>query len=64
MFITIKLVIYIIAAHMLYTHGFDPTKKLTEFLTLMGCVLLMDVTSYSSAKYELERELSKKDERK
>lgn len=63
MFIAVKLVIYIIAAHLLYTHGFDPTKKLTEFLTLMSCVLLMDVTSYSSAKYSIAQELNKKDER-
>jgi hypothetical protein len=56
MFIAVKLIIYIIAAHTLYTHGIDPTKKLMDFIVLMSCVLFMDVISYFSAKYTFEKE--------
>ena len=56
MFIAVKLVIYFIAAHIFYTHGIDPTKKLMDFLVLMGTVLMMDIVSYSSAKYAIENE--------
>jgi hypothetical protein len=56
MFIAVKLIIYILAAHFFYTHGFDPTKKLMDFLFLMSCMLLMDVISYFSAKFAIEKE--------
>jgi len=56
MFIAVKLVIYLIAAHLFYTHGFDPTKKLMDFLVLMSCILLMDIVSYFSSKFALEKE--------
>lgn len=56
MFIAVKLIIYIIAAHVFYTHGFDPTKKLMDFVVLMSCVLLMDVISYFSAKFAIVKE--------
>ena len=56
MFITVKLAIYLIAAHLFYTNGFDPAKKLMDFTVLMGCILMMDVVSYSAAKFALEGE--------
>lgn len=61
MFIAVKLVIYIIAAHLFYTHGFDPTKKLMDFLVLMSCILLMDIVSYFSAQFAIENESKKSD---
>lgn len=61
MFVAIKLVIYFIAAHIFYSYGFEPTKKLMDFLVLMGCMLMMDVVSYSSAKYAIENENKKDD---
>lgn len=63
MFIAVKLIIYILAAHFFYTHGFDPNKKLMDFLFLMSCVLLMDVASYFSAKFALEQERMEKDKK-
>ena len=61
MFIAIKLVIYFIAAHLFYSYGFDPTKKLMDFLVLMGCMLMMDIVSYSSAKFAIENESKRTD---
>lgn len=61
MFIAVKLVVYIIAAHLFYTHGFDPNKKLMDFLVLMSCMLLIDIVSYFSAKFAIENESKRTD---
>ena len=56
MFIAVKLIIYLLSAHFFYTHGFDPTKNLMDFLFLMSCMLMMDIISYFSAKFAIEQE--------
>ena len=57
MFIAVKLILYLIAAHVFYTNGLDPTKKVMPFFTAMSCVLLMDICSYFAAKFTILCEL-------
>jgi len=62
MFLLIKVLIYLISAHIFYNAGFASDGKLLEFVTLMSCVLLMDICSYFTARHTIIKELFEQEE--
>lgn len=53
----VKALLYLIVAHIFYNSGFNTEEKLLDFITLMSCLLLMDICSYFLAKFALLMEL-------
>ena len=57
MFIALKVMLYLVAAHMFYNHGIEPEKNLFDFVVLMSCYVLIDIVSYFSARQALLQEM-------
>lgn len=62
MFIVIKVLLYLFAAHIFMDYGFNPEKKLFEFTALMSAVLLMDIVSYFGARHTIMKEFNDDEE--
>jgi len=62
MLLLVKLIIYLISAHIFYNAGFTSEGKLLEFITLMSCILLMDICSYFTARHTIIKELFEQEE--
>lgn len=62
MFIVIKVILYLFAAHVFMEYGFSPEKKLFEFTALMSVIILMDVVSYFGARHTIMEELNEDEE--
>jgi len=52
----IKLMLYLITAHIIYD-GFDTDEKLLDFITLMSCYLLIDICSFHLGRFTLLQEM-------
>ena len=57
MFIALKVMLYLVAAHIFYNHGIEPEKNLFDFVVLMSCYVLIDICSYFNARQALLQEL-------
>lgn len=57
MFIALKIMLYLVAAHIFYNHGIEPDKNLFDFVVLMSCYVLIDICSYFNARQALLEEL-------
>lgn len=53
MFIAVKLMLYLVAAHVFYNNGFSLDSKVFEFVVLMSCFLLIDIVSFFGARHQL-----------
>jgi hypothetical protein len=57
MFITIKILLYLVAAHVFYNNGFDPERHIFNFAVLMSVYILIDMISHFGARSGLIREI-------
>jgi hypothetical protein len=62
MFIAVKIILYLIAAHVFYNAGFTPENKLMDFTVLMSIILLMDIISYFFSRFSTIREFYEEEE--
>ena len=57
MFIALKVMLYLVAAHIFYNHGIEPEKDMFDFVVLMSCYVLIDIVSYFNARQALLQEM-------
>ena len=57
MFIFLKVLLYIVAAHVFYNNGITPENNIMNFTVLMSCYVLIDMVSYFSARSGLLQEI-------
>ena len=62
LFIAIKILLYLVAAHVFYNNGFGTESHLFDFIVLMSLYILIDVCSYFGARQSLLQEIFLEDE--
>jgi hypothetical protein len=57
MLIAVKVLLYIVAAHVFYNNGINPESNIMNFTVLMSCYVLIDMCSHFSARSALLHEI-------
>ena len=62
MFIAVKIMLYLVAAHVFYNNGFGGENHMFDFIVLMSLYILIDICSYFGARQSLLQEIFVEDE--
>ena len=57
MFILVKVIMYLIAAHVFYNQGITLDSHIFDFVVSMSCLLLIDICSYFMARNNTIKEI-------
>ena len=57
MLIAIKILLYIVAAHVFYNNNITPDNNIMNFTVLMSCYVLIDMCSHFAARSALLHEI-------
>ena len=62
MFIAVKIMLYLVAAHVFYNNGFGGENHMFDFIVLMSLYILIDICSYFGARQSLLQEIFTEEE--